>query len=272
MDGRVTDHDPPAEVLDSLDHDPGTSRNPLGKGRGPTRPRTRRIPTQAAGPPGKYPALTSNNPHPPIPPAEIQATTRRQGASEVYRKHKFTLHRGRFERLVELVRIGNYGSIAAQAAGVSERTYRGWMQRGKEINEWVEEQLDGEIDDELLALPATATWPIEPPAMFAGALHANDWTCWLLYRHIEQAHGEAEAYAVGVVRKHMPNSWQAAITWLERSKPLRWQKRETHRFEGGAEFTVADQALLESQQAQEFLHEAIAAAARGALPQSHNES
>lgn len=51
---------------------------------------------------------------------------------------------------------------------------------------------------------------------------------------VKKAEAEAQAVAVGYVRKAMPTSWQAAMTYLERKFPRQWGRFDRH------ELTSAD--------------------------------
>jgi len=42
---------------------------------------------------------------------------------------------------------------------------------------------------------------------------------------VEKARSEAEARTVAIVAKAMPDNWQAAAWWLERSFPDKWGRR-----------------------------------------------
>ena len=99
------------------------------------------------------------------------------------------------EFIVSAIRAGNYAEVAAKAAGIHPATYYDWMKRGKA----------GKEADRLYA-------------EFANA--------------VKKAEGEAEAHAVALVRKAMPDNWQAAMTYLERRYPDRWRRRERHEITG----------------------------------------
>jgi hypothetical protein len=91
------------------------------------------------------------------------------------------------EKIVSLVRAGNYPEVAAQAAGVAGRTYYEWMSKGE----------DGR----------------EPYAQFMQA--------------VKEAQAAAESHAVTIIRKAaLDGSWQAAAWFLERSKAERWRRKE----------------------------------------------
>lgn len=93
----------------------------------------------------------------------------------------------RQERIVELIRAGNYMEIAAQAAGIDVSTLYRWLQRGEKARSG-------------------------PYRQFRDA--------------VMRARVEAEARAVVVVQKAALTDWRAASWWLERAFPDRWGRRQ----------------------------------------------
>jgi hypothetical protein len=87
-------------------------------------------------------------------------------------------------KIVELIRGGNYAEIAAAAAGIGERTFYSWMQRGER----------------------------EEDSIYAEFRQV-----------IKEAEAEAEIEAVAQVRAG-GKGWQAPMTWLERKFPSRWAR------------------------------------------------
>ena len=92
------------------------------------------------------------------------------------------------ERIVQIVRAGNYAQVAARCAGVGERTFYNWMERGEREKE--------------------------------GSKYFQFWQA------IKDAESAAEAEAVAQVRLASRESWQAGMTWLERKFPDRWGRHE----------------------------------------------
>jgi hypothetical protein len=107
------------------------------------------------------------------------------------------------ERLIALLRAGNYVQQACEAAGVSRRTFYDWWQRGD---------------------PAGKESHRAPLRRFR--------------RDCEQATAEAEARQVAVVAGAARQSWQAAAWWLERRYPERWA-RASQREKDGVEPELA---------------------------------
>lgn len=91
------------------------------------------------------------------------------------------------EKIVSAIRAGNYAKVAAGYAGVGERTFYTWMQRGREESEGIYQQFQ---------------------------------------RSVKDAEREAEVRAVAMVQKHMADNWQASMTFLERKFPDRWGRRD----------------------------------------------
>jgi len=146
------------------------------------------------------------------------------------------------DRIVEYVKAGNYVYIACTAAGVHKSTYYQWLQTGHALIEaW-----DVDIDELLQTgdLPEGLTY--------------NDLLRMYLAREVVKAEAEAEAYAVLIVRKHMPDQWTAAMTYLERRFPDRWRKRQTiENQQTGTSTALDEQALIQDPEAVRLLHEAL---------------
>jgi len=90
-------------------------------------------------------------------------------------------------KIVDAVKIGNYPEVAAQAAGVGERTYYRWMEKGEEASSGIYRQF---------------------------------------WQAIKEASAVGEVLAVESVRKHMGDNWQSAMTYLERRHPQRWARMQ----------------------------------------------
>ena len=90
------------------------------------------------------------------------------------------------EKIVALIRVGNYPSVAARAAGIGRATFFQWMARGRK----------GE----------------QPFADFADAVNT--------------ARGDAESFLVGVIQSAAAGGdWKAAARMLEAMTP-RWARCE----------------------------------------------
>jgi transposase-like protein len=128
------------------------------------------------------------------------------------------------DQIVQLLRTGNYVKTAAAAAGVSERSYRNWMQLG---------------DPEGTA-PERAIYRA-------------------FREEVEVAIAEGEAVMVRVVMSEAANrNWQAAAWFLERAHPKHWA-RPSQREGASSEADKAAEADFD-----EFREEDELAAARRA--------
>jgi len=118
-------------------------------------------------------------------------------ASAVHGSDRCSAHLGRVgrpttfdeqvaERLVTMLRAGNYLGVAVSAAGVPMSTFKDWLRRGR----------SQKLDD-------------RPFAVFR--------------EKVESARAEGEARMVAVIaRAAQEGDWRAAITLLEREFPERW--------------------------------------------------
>lgn len=152
----------------------------------------------------------------------------------------------RWEYIVALVRIGNYASVAAAAAGIDESGYYRYLKTGRAVAERLRELFgeDIEYDDSTVDVPLTNTRSNATPVA-----SENDWLCYRFCKAIEKADAEAEAYAVGVVRRAMGENWTAAMTQLERRHPARWKRRQQHDLTAIVEDENTDDDLLDAPEA-----------------------
>jgi len=96
-------------------------------------------------------------------------------------------------KICTAIRAGNYASVAAQYAGISEATFYKWMAFG-------EKQKSG---------------------------------VYVEFREaIKKAEADAEVAAVAIIQKQAPDNWQAAAWYLERKHFDRWGKKEKHEHSG----------------------------------------
>lgn len=103
----------------------------------------------------------------------------------------------RTERIVELIRAGNYSETAAKASGISPATFYSWLAEGRAAREK------------------------------GGKLNARERSCIEFLEAVEKSRGEAEARAVAIVtRAAMDGTWQAAAWYLERTQPDRYGRRQ----------------------------------------------
>lgn len=87
--------------------------------------------------------------------------------------------------IVDAIRVGCPIRVACLAGGIGSTTFKTWMDRGKSADE------------------ADA-----PYRAFRTSL--------------KKARGHGEAHALKIIQDAMPDHWQAAAWFLERSRPTRW--------------------------------------------------
>lgn len=145
-------------------------------------------------------------------------------------------------KLLRAVAAGNYIKTACNYAGVPYNTARNWVRIGEQEVEAMRPAYDAKGQDvgEWLALwldehPAGAYEP-QAKAFTAKAPAGWDkfrWPCVVFSALLVKAEAQAEARAVGNVVAAGANSWQAAMTYLERKYPERWGRRDRMSLEGG---------------------------------------
>ena len=114
---------------------------------------------------------------------------------------KTLLDEERFKKIVNLVKAGNFANVAAAAAGISERTYYKWLERGRE-------EADLEVPEG------------EEESIFVRFVQA-----------IKEAESLAEARTVMKIQTATEDHWQAAGWYLERKFPDRWGRRDRSHIE-----------------------------------------
>jgi hypothetical protein len=89
------------------------------------------------------------------------------------------------ERIVSAIRAGNYARVAAEGAGIHRDTFYDWLKRGD-----TGEKPFSDVSDA-----------------------------------VARASADAEMRAVGLIAKAMDEDWRAALEYLKRRHPDRWQDR-----------------------------------------------
>ena len=104
----------------------------------------------------------------------------------------------RIDKIVKLIRLGNFAETAAAAAGISKQTYYNWLARGREERERID------------------TSNAKPRTTEKAFLEFFD--------AVEEARAEAEARMVAQITTAAqdPTKWQAAAWWLERVAPQKY--------------------------------------------------
>ncbi len=109
------------------------------------------------------------------------------------------------EKIVSAIRAGNYANVAAEYAGIGERTFYRWLQQGSEEEQGIYGQFR---------------------------------------QAVKTAERESEVRAVAIIQKHMDDNWQAAMTYLERKHPSRWGRRDRLKIEIDPREALADMLAL----------------------------
>ena len=99
--------------------------------------------------------------------------------------------------LVARLAVGNYIDAACMSVGISPASFYVWMDKGREAEKKTERKRTAQ-----------------------DRLHME------FMEAVENAQGVSEVNALAMVRKAMPDAWQAAAWILERKFPERWGRRE----------------------------------------------
>lgn len=119
------------------------------------------------------------------------------------------------EQIVFLILEGNYIETAAQAVGISPRTFHRWIARANDLEAKAAELL---TDEQLERGGDAAVYNATDPA---------DWL-YLDFRHAiktAEAFAETEAVRKWVRAAERGEAWQAFAALLERRHPTRWRRR-----------------------------------------------
>lgn len=159
--------------------------------------------------------------------------------------------------LLQYIEAGNYLNTACHAMGIDESTYHRWITQGKHVAVVIESHDDeDELKERLLA------------GELVLGFSPMQCRCYVFFQSATKASARSEAFAVAMVRKHMPDQWTAAMTFLERRFPGRWKRKEQIDI-GEAEGTtgIDESLLLKDPEAVRLVHDALERAAKGELPQ-----
>lgn len=146
----------------------------------------------------------------------------------------------RCKNIVGAIQMGNYVVTACEYAGIGRATYYGWVNRGEvELDrvhslprtnlEDIMNQFDGkdpnDIDDKTGMPKDKGTveymWAHRPRQF-----DPVEWP-YVVFNHlVERAQAAAEVRAVANVMAAGQTQWQAAMTWLERTRPERYGRKD----------------------------------------------
>lgn len=158
------------------------------------------------------------------------------------------------QQICDYIEAGNYIATACHAVGITQTTYYKWLGIGQDVNAMCEAREDADDLKE---------------RMMQGEM-VLDFTmaqvrCFEFRERVLKSSARSEAFAVAMVRKHMPDQWTAAMTFLERRFPNRWKRREQIDVgEGDANAGGIDETLLLSDpEAVKLVHDALDKVASG---------
>jgi hypothetical protein len=113
------------------------------------------------------------------------------------------------ERIVQMLRAGNYREPVCRAVGISPSSFYNWMQRGE----------------------------LEKNGIYREFHDA-----------VTKAEAEAEVLAVAILSRAMREDWRAVVAYLERRHPSRWRRQTTTELtgkDGGPIHTRLEQPALD---------------------------
>lgn len=127
------------------------------------------------------------------------------------------------EKIVKAIEDGNFDFIAAEAAGISKRTFFRWLARG-------------EAESERLGKSGARPRKSERPF-------------WHFWHAIKKAHATAESIRVRIINNASEKNWQAAAWWLERKHSDRWSRKEKRELSGpdGGPIRTEDAGLTDKE-------------------------
>lgn len=164
------------------------------------------------------------------------------------------------DKLIQMVEAGNYINVACAAIGVHRQTYTAWRQAGERVSSHLD-VTEQEIDPN--------EYPVD---VLPAGVEPHEWQCYKLFWKLEQSEAIAESVAVLAVRKHFPDQWTAAMTFLERRFPQRWRKQQTFEQVNVSGPGIDEQKLIEDPEAMKLMHDALQRIASGEVLEIHDES
>lgn len=163
--------------------------------------------------------------------------------------------------LLQYIEAGNYLNTACHAMGIDESTYHKWITDGKQLAVAIES--------------ANNTDELKEVLMDGGMVMGYSplqCRCYVFFQYATKASARSEAFAVAMVRKHMPDQWTAAMTFLERRFPGRWKRKEQIDIgEADSSTGIDETLLLKDPEAVRLVHDALEHASKGAIESSAEE-
>lgn len=134
-------------------------------------------------------------------------------------------------RIVNLIKAGNFAVVAAKSAGIAQRTYTSWMNKGRY-----------EAGRRARGEPPVASK--DPYVHF--------------YYEVESAIAEAEGRHVANLMKHSQDDWRASAFYLERKHPERWAAKVNIEIKKEVDHVLRKLELLLEEEVYDLVLEAIA--------------
>jgi transposase len=150
------------------------------------------------------------------------------------------------DQIVQYIEVGNYLTTACAAVGIGESTYHYWLRKGYAVEQLIETMEDAEdLKEEVLM------------GVIPDGLTPLDCRYYWFRDKMLTASARSEAYAVAMVRKHMPDQWTAAMTYLERRFPGRWKRKEQIDIMSDNHDGIDETLVLNDPEAVKLVHDAL---------------
>jgi hypothetical protein len=134
------------------------------------------------------------------------------------------------DRIVQLVRAGNYLKTAAGASGISEQVCQLWMARGRELAATRQAKAESLAAEQGLG-------PDDDMPEVSLELTENEIRYLNFYEEVTRARAEAQARHVAIIALAGEQDWRASAHYLERTDPSGWGRNDkvTTTLEGNPE-------------------------------------
>lgn len=162
-----------------------------------------------------------------------------------------------YNELVSYIEVGNYVDTACAAMGVTKQAYYQWLKIGHQVEMLIEGHPKEAQIKEILT---NKQIPDVPDVNMS----AYQCVCWRFTQDVQRASARSEAFAVAMVRKHMPDQWTAAMTFLERRFPGKWKRRDQLDIGDQASQAGIDETLvLNDPEAVTIMHDVLQRLSKG---------
>lgn len=169
--------------------------------------------------------------------------------------HPINLTDNVIDDVCELIGHGNYLDVAFAANGLNSHSLSKWRRMAERVQSLYP---DLELSE----------WP---QGMMPADITVAEWQAFKLITQMRVSEAKAEAFAVLTVKKHMPDQWTAAMTFLERRFPGRWRKRQTIETTDGNNGGLDEDAILDDPESVRLMHDALQRVSGGEIIDSTAE-